>query len=275
MQRAVVRTFGRQVRCLANKAKRRNLTSKMANKNFYKGRGAPASKLGHWTRNGHFVLDKEKVEKWTNFNIPEDLDESPMKAYVDPRLEAPYTIDAFGKVEQKPEEDRDHGLPNLAHILKEMHVEKQELIAILDKRTMPLQRVREAVKLLRQQRTLEEAAAEAYQETHVRPLVNPIALQTAFDSLDEKWHLVYDDDEHITDADAKEMIAFREANPDCTREEFFAHFGIESKGVLSDVLDDKSFFDVRAPLRPSSQHYTRALRDEDPAFAQTADSETE
>eukprot|EP00466_Bigelowiella_natans_P007502 jgi/Bigna1/146471/aug1.115_g21179 len=63
----------------ARKGKRIVLTAKRGNKNFYKGYGAPARKMGRWTATG-FKLDPEKVEQYT-FEAP-DLTDFELKPYV-------------------------------------------------------------------------------------------------------------------------------------------------------------------------------------------------
>ncbi|GAB5369180.1 hypothetical protein AAMO2058_001383500 [Amorphochlora amoebiformis] len=57
------------------------ITSKRGNKNFYKGRGAPARKMGFWISGGKFVIDPKKAEIYT-FKAP-DLSDFKLKPYVE------------------------------------------------------------------------------------------------------------------------------------------------------------------------------------------------
>jgi len=56
------------------------ITSKRGNKNFYKGRGAPARALGRITNKGQFHLVPEKVDQFL-FQVP-TLEGFTLKPYI-------------------------------------------------------------------------------------------------------------------------------------------------------------------------------------------------
>merc|ERR1711963_956323 len=58
--------WARPMHVRGNTIKRRvtnPLVSKRANKNYYKGRGAPASKIGAFTKHGKFYVIQSKLDK--------------------------------------------------------------------------------------------------------------------------------------------------------------------------------------------------------------------
>ncbi|KAJ3332206.1 hypothetical protein HDU76_000979 [Blyttiomyces sp. JEL0837] len=60
------------------------LTSKMGNKNFYKGSGSGS--MGRWSKKGNYVLDPSKFRQWI---IP-DLSNFKLTPYVNPKIETTF-----------------------------------------------------------------------------------------------------------------------------------------------------------------------------------------
>jgi hypothetical protein len=58
-----------------------NISSKRGNKNFYKGRGAPARSMGRHSKQGQFHIIHEKAQRFL-FDIPHDIHTCELKPYI-------------------------------------------------------------------------------------------------------------------------------------------------------------------------------------------------